>query len=57
MPNNGTIRLEAARKYIKNNWEYQTDLQLATHLGLNIVSIRRLRYRLGLIRKTKTKTK
>lgn len=48
--NNGTVRLEAARKFIIANWETMTDNGLAKHLDMNIVSIRRLRYRLGLKR-------
>jgi hypothetical protein len=48
--NTGTIRLEAARKYILAHWLKLTDKELASELDLNIVSIRRLRYRLGLIR-------
>ena len=50
MPNHGTIRLEEARKFIRANWNHMTDAQLAYELDMNIVSIRRLRYRLGLIR-------
>ena len=50
MTNTGTVRLEAARKFIKANWTVMTDAQLATELHLNVISIRRLRYRLGLIR-------
>jgi hypothetical protein len=50
MPNNGTIRLEEARKFIRANWQTMTDAELAYELDLNIVSVRRLRYRMKLIR-------
>lgn len=50
MPNNGTIRLEEARKFIKANWLTMSDAEMAYELDLNIVSIRRLRYRMQLIR-------
>lgn len=52
--NNGTVRLEEARKFIRANWKVMTDAQLADELDMNIVSIRRLRYRLGLIRNNRT---
>ena len=48
--NRGSRKLEAARKFIRANWEVLTDNQLAVALDLNIVSIRRLRYRMGLHR-------
>ncbi|MES2006871.1 MAG: hypothetical protein V4436_02050 [Patescibacteria group bacterium] len=50
MPNKGTVRLEAARKYIRKMWLELTDAELAVDLDMNIVSVRRLRYRMGLIR-------
>lgn len=53
--NTGSHRLEEARKSILKNWLSMTDAELAAALGLNIVSIRRLRYRLGLIRHNKLK--
>lgn len=49
--NTGTHRLEAARKFIRDHWELLTDMDMSKALGMNIVSIRRLRYRMGLIRK------
>lgn len=51
MTNQGTSRLEEARKFIAATWRQMTDQELASELGLNIVSVRRLRYRLGLIRR------
>ncbi len=51
--NRGTFRLEPARIFVKANWRKMTDAQLAEHLKMSLLSIRRLRYRLGLIRTRK----
>ena len=49
--NTGTRRLEAARKFILANWRSMNDAEMSRLLDLSIVSVRRLRYKLGLIRK------
>ncbi len=51
--NTGTHRLEHARKFLLAHWKDNTDAELAKYLKMSLLSVRRLRYRLGLIRNSK----
>lgn len=51
--NKGTVRLEHARKYVLANWKTMPDSQMAKRLKMTLVALRRLRYRMGLIRMAK----